>query len=75
MRKSLNPNMSVQEFVGLREESKPVDRYTLTFGPTDIQLAIEFWLNNVVLRNPVTVEDLHTTDDGSVVIVVVPTVE
>lgn len=75
MPRSLNPNMSAQEFVGVRQESKPVDRYTLTFGPTDIELAIEFWLNNVVLRNPVTVEDLHTTDDGSVVIVAVPIVE
>ena len=57
------------------KENKPVEEFILQFMQSDIEMAVESWLNNVVLRNPVTVSYINYKQKGIVTIVVVPVLQ
>lgn len=72
MAKKLQPLMHVDEFNKVLAASKPFDSMSLNLRSTAIEIALEFWLNNVVLIHPVTVSAVQHHRDGSTTIIIQP---
>jgi hypothetical protein len=71
MSKTLKSMMFEPELSQTIAASAPVEQMTITLHFEDVNRALEFWLNNVLLRHPVTVEYWNTTRDRNTLTVVV----
>lgn len=68
---TIEPMMLPEVFKQTLKESAPNEAFTLVFDFEDINRALEFWLNNVVLRHPVIVSS-YTQRSGNMTIEVTP---
>lgn len=59
MPKKLKPNMSDGEFLETLKSNRPAEPFLLDFSFEDVGRAVDFWLNNVVLKMPVTVRSMR----------------
>lgn len=71
-RKTLKPAMFETDFNALLAASAPQRMMLIKIEYGDVEKALEFWLNNVLLRHPVGVEYVRTLRNGDVEIVVTP---
>lgn len=72
MSKRLQPMMFEEEFKRVIEESAPRDSLTITVERDDVEKAIEFWLNNVLLKHPVKVDFVTALRSGALKIICIP---
>lgn len=72
MSKRLQPMMFEEEFRQIVAESAPREILTITVDRDDVEKAIEFWLNNVLLKHPVKVELVRALRSGELKIICNP---
>lgn len=72
MSKQLQPMMFEEEFRQIITESAPRQSLTVTVDRDDVEKAIEFWLNNVLLKHPVKVEFVEALRSGDLKIICNP---
>ena len=72
MSKRLQPMMLEEEFRQIVAESAPRQGLIITVDRDDVEKAIEFWLNNVLLKHPVKVEFVHALRSGELKIICNP---
>lgn len=72
MSKRLQPMMFEEEFRQIVAESAPHQSLTITVDRDDVEKAIEFWLNNVLLKHPVKVEFVQALRGGELKIICNP---
>mgnify|MGYP000682755790 CR=1 FL=1 len=72
MSKRLQPMMFEEEFRQVVAESAPRNTLTVTVDRDDVEKAIEFWLNNVLLKHPVKVEFVQALRNGELKIICNP---
>lgn len=72
MAKVLKPMMFEKDFNEAIAHAQPIRSIQLSFTYQDIDMALEFWLNNVVFRSPVEVELWRVKRDGTMIVIVSP---
>lgn len=64
----LEPVMTVSEYLAVVAESRPLSLVSIRLEAEDVERALEFYLNNVVLRHPVIVASVVHDRVGNVMI-------